>query len=295
MKLDHARQRWQNLTMIEEVSFTSLMHQSIRRNNTQPCNSIIDIKFACYGVWCSVVYSDTIYSLIQPILNDIIRLQARHEEQNYTTILKPNAVNIVWHMRIQSPYGKHDTWYSSKYYKYVFDFARLFPPYGTKDFPWDNPQYYKNIFDYIGKSLGSIPHQHVFIGKDYDYEKLLCLLPQNKYIIFNSENIHQDVKLIQTADIIITTGSSFSSSILWLCELDRPIILDSIQKECFNWKGGFAQKHIREKYSVPEGRSIRIDEKGFPLIRPPVEELYGDIKEKLLDVGVLDRIDHHNT
>lgn len=247
--------------------FSKLIHNQMNvPKSSDSCNSFTATKYECYKGWCAVMMNSIIYSLAKPVLDEMIAAQ-KHHRWHSDSPLKHNLVNIVWHIRILEPFREND-------------------------FPWYNTSYYKTIYDFIGKSLGDLPHQHIFIGENLEkWSHLFKEVPSDKYSLHSAKSLRRDIDMIRHADLVVTTGSSFPSSILWFCEYDRPIILESLAKELFDWAEGRGSTRVRDRYAMPEGRSIRLDVNGFPVpLHHPSDHMYDDIKEKLQDMGVLSRL-----
>lgn len=120
--------------------------------------------------------------------------------------------------------------------------------------------YYKHVFEFIERGLRGLPFHLKIVGESYfmiianKKIRFLRLLPNVELLYTLSVVETMDAML--GCDLLFQTGSSFSAAPLWLSDMDRPIILESIAKETY------MLPYVLDRFQLPEGRSVRIDETG---------------------------------
>lgn len=206
------------------------------------------------------MFTNQVYYTIAPILEEMKRLRQRRQASTWerVSLIRNESIIVVWHMRHKGNMNPHlrDT------------------------------SFYTNALAYLSAQLAGVPLQHYVIGSDAVSADAMfpSIAATGTAVLMPNNSVLQDIDLMLGADIIVTTGSSFPTTVTWLSEYDRPIILEAPSKDA-SVSRRFARKRLRERYYMPEGRSIRLQEDGTPLSH----YLTGgnDVLEKLQESGRL--------
>lgn len=210
-----------------------------------PCHSIVEVDMNCgkFGL-CQTTMSNVLFNNLGPVfhqmrLNRIANGPPKYEfknlvdnrEEHRNTPVKlhfdGSAINVVWHYRNGD----------------LCLFCR-------------NVVYFDRIHKFIKEAIGHTKHRNIILSP-YDDErgpndpkKAFKNLPHTQYVYVT---LSATLQIMMQADILVTTGSSLPTSVIWSTDLYRPLVFEGEIKEI-----GWQNFHHFSKYNIPEERAIRV-------------------------------------
>lgn len=241
-----------------------------------PCNSILEVDMNCgkFGL-CQTTMSNVLFNTLGPVfqqmrLNRITSGSPKYEFKNLidnrdnhkNSPVKLNfdgsAINVVWHYRN-----------------------------GDLCLFCGNTVYFDRIHKFIKEAIGHTKHRNIILSP-YDDERgpndpkrAFKNLPHSQYIYVK---LTTTLQIMLQADILITTGSSLPTAVVWSTDLFRPLVFESEIKEV-----GWRNFHHFSKYNIPEERGIRI----LPANDGSIYQYtVADVRHILELTGVFERVQH---
>lgn len=205
------------------------------------------------------VFLNHIHTIIYPLLRELIAQRDRTRTIGSLVSLPQDAINIVWQVRTQGTYTLAIESTHSVLELTHGTYARFA---GNKS-PFINTEdYYKNVHNYILSHIGHLPYRLHVIGASmasiFNDGKLDFLRDTPHVTFIGNYSVTEVMDAMLSCDILFYTGSSFAMSAVWLSDFNRPIILESVAKEAYME----TIPKIFDRYHLPDGRSIRLDDRG---------------------------------
>ena len=178
-----------------------------------------------------------------------------------------NTLNVVWHIRT-----------------------------GDVCLHCTNASKYERLYNFIAETVGlNLKHRinNIVVHKQ---DSRVPLLFQNisNVTLHTDTNVGLAIRMFRQADILVTTGSSFSNTVALFTNLHKPLVFQTLDKDSeLPEDGGRGSKagfnsigYIREKYFIVEGRAVRLDKDWSPVAYTS-DDVYFILKSN----GAVDRIE----
>lgn len=223
---------------------------SLNFKDSLPCHSITILPGYCSTGWCFHIMSHPLQMIMRPLIEESIAWR-KHSMNRYQHI-QPQGRIPQKKMREQQKKVWNSTSLDDGMLNVVWHVRTPRPGYPSDDGP-RSKEFYDNVNSLLANAFGDqVQRKNIVVHVAHEVVPPIFESMTNVYW-FTCGDIMEAIHLFMETDVLVISGSSFPTIVAMMTPLHSPLVIQTHAMRAEN---------AREKYTIVEGRAVRVDAKG---------------------------------